>query len=185
LGGVILLGFAALLAGCGSNGSTAPTAQAPARAAATVQPQPATVAAAASQTATTAAPATAVPATASAASGRPATASATTAAAAVATPAARAAFPAQIVEPKDSRGQSDPLTWTFAPSPIKVAAGTTVTWTNTGISTHTVTADDGTSFDSGAIQRGDEWSFTFSKAGTFAYHCTFHNWMKGTVVVGG
>ncbi|HLZ68996.1 MAG TPA: plastocyanin/azurin family copper-binding protein [Dehalococcoidia bacterium] len=179
LGGAVL-GIAALVAGCGSNGPQAPT-----RAAATVQPQPATVAAAASPAATTAAPAGTATAAASAITVRPATASATPAPTATAQAAARAAFPAQIVEPKDSRGQSDPTTWTFAPRPITVTAGATVTWTNTGISTHTVTADDGTSFDSGAIQRGDAWSFTFAKAGTFPYHCTFHSWMKGTVLVGG
>jgi plastocyanin len=27
------------------------------------------------------------------------------------------------------------------------------------------------------------FSFTFPKAGTFAYHCTIHPFMKGTIVV--
>ena len=36
----------------------------------------------------------------------------------------------------------------FQPASIEVPAGSTVTWTNTGAATHTVTADDG-AFDSG------------------------------------
>jgi len=57
-----------------------------------------------------------------------------------------------------------------------------VSWTNTGPSNHTVTANDG-SFDSGTIQRNATFNFTFSKAGTFAYHCSIHPTMTATVTV--
>lgn len=71
---------------------------------------------------------------------------------------------------------------TFSAGSLKVAAGTTVTWTNNDNVTHTVTADDG-SFDSGNIAAGGIFKHTFSTAGTFNYHCTIHPGMKASVVV--
>jgi amicyanin len=65
---------------------------------------------------------------------------------------------------------------------IEIAAGTTVIWKNDDQLAHTVTADDA-SFDSGMIPTGGSWSYTFTTPGTFAYHCTPHPFMKGTVVV--
>ncbi len=67
---------------------------------------------------------------------------------------------------------------------FSVNVGDTVTWTNTGSMPHTVTAADG-SFDSGPINPGDTFSFTFSAPGTYNYACTPHPWMKATVTVGG
>jgi plastocyanin len=61
--------------------------------------------------------------------------------------------------------------------------GTTVVWTNTGAVAHTVTADDGASFDSGSLDPKATFALTPAAAGTFAYHCTFHPWMKGTLSV--
>ncbi len=47
---------------------------------------------------------------------------------------------------------------------------------------HTVT-DIEDSFDSGFVQAGSTWSYTFEKAGEFDYLCTLHPWMTGTVSV--
>jgi len=69
----------------------------------------------------------------------------------------------------------------FNPGTITVKAGTTVTWTNTGV-THTVTSNTGL-FDSGHLGSGDTFTFTFSKAGTYAYHCAIHSAMEGEVTV--
>lgn len=69
----------------------------------------------------------------------------------------------------------------FNPDVTKVKVGTTVTWTNTGV-THTVTADKGL-FDSGMFKSGETFSFTFAKGGTFTYHCAIHSSMRGTVTV--
>ena len=75
----------------------------------------------------------------------------------------------------------------FNPATITIAVGTTVTWTNTTGAPHTVTSDDGTSFDSGLntpiSASGGTFSFTFTKAGTFAYHCQIHPFMKATIIV--
>ncbi len=79
-------------------------------------------------------------------------------------------------------------TFTFSPATITIKAGTTVTWKNVTSVAHTVTSDDGgKAFDSGtsnpiAAQTGT-FSFTFKTPGTFTYHCTFHPFMKGTVIV--
>jgi plastocyanin len=69
----------------------------------------------------------------------------------------------------------------FNPTAVTVTVGSTVTWTNTDPTTHTVTFDDGP--DCGRLAQGATVSNTFSAAGTFAYHCTIHSFMKGTVTV--
>jgi plastocyanin len=71
----------------------------------------------------------------------------------------------------------------YEPARLEVAAGTTVVWTNDAPLAHTVTADDGTSFDSGTIEPGDRWAFRFTRPGTYDFHCTPHPFMKGVVVV--
>jgi plastocyanin len=70
----------------------------------------------------------------------------------------------------------------YTPTRIEVAVGTTVVWTNDSPLAHTVTADD-SGFDSGLIDVGKRWSYTFTAAGTFPFHCTPHPFMKGVVVV--
>jgi plastocyanin len=82
----------------------------------------------------------------------------------------------------------------FSPSNLTVALNTVVRWTNTGSLAHTVTADAGT-FDSGQMAGatpggtyggatpGGAFQRTFGTAGTFAYHCSNHAGMTGTVTV--
>jgi len=72
----------------------------------------------------------------------------------------------------------------FNPSTITVVIGinNTVIWNNDDSAPHTVTANDG-SFSSGNLNPGDSYTFTFTTPGTYSYHCSYHPWMKGTVVV--
>ena len=70
----------------------------------------------------------------------------------------------------------------FRPARLEIAAGTTVVWTNGGQMLHTVSAEDG-SFDSGPIEAGKRLGITFSRPGTFPFHCTPHPFMRGEVVV--
>ena len=70
----------------------------------------------------------------------------------------------------------------FVQDSITVAPGTTVTWTNTGQAPHTVTADSG-AWTSETLENGESFSFTFSKPGTFTYHCKIHPKMIGTIIV--
>lgn len=70
----------------------------------------------------------------------------------------------------------------FNPSTIKVAAGTTVKWTNKDAIGHTVTS--GTNlFNSGTIATGGTFSFTFTTAGSYPYYCSIHPTMTATVTV--
>jgi plastocyanin len=70
----------------------------------------------------------------------------------------------------------------FVPDELDVAAGTTVTWTNTDVEAHTSTSDVA-GWTSGAIAPGRQFSFAFPTAGTFTYHCAIHPGMVGKVVV--
>lgn len=70
----------------------------------------------------------------------------------------------------------------FALPSITVAAGTTVEWTNQDDVPHTATADEG-AFDSGTLNTGDSYEFTFDEPGTFSYFCEVHPNMTGTITV--
>ena len=65
-----------------------------------------------------------------------------------------------------------------SPSPV----GTTVIIRNDDSAGHTCTSDDG-AFDSGSIDGGGTFEFTFTEAGTFAFHCKVHPAMTGTITV--
>jgi plastocyanin len=72
----------------------------------------------------------------------------------------------------------------FSPTPLTVAPGTKVTWTNTDDEPHTVvSADGGKTFKSAALDTDDKFSFTFSKSGTYKYFCSIHSYMSGTIIV--
>jgi len=72
----------------------------------------------------------------------------------------------------------------YSPDVITVVIGVnnTVMWMNNDEAAHTVTGDNG-AFDSGYIGPGLSWSWTFGTAGTYSYHCSYHSWMTGTVIV--
>lgn len=71
----------------------------------------------------------------------------------------------------------------FVPATLTVKAGTKVTWTNSDSAAHTATADVDGGFDTDKLEKGAKGSVTFKKPGNYAYHCDFHAYMKGTVVV--
>ena len=79
-------------------------------------------------------------------------------------------------------GASLLTTTAYAPNPANVAVGTTVIWTN-GDSTQHTTTSDGNLWNSGSVNPRGQFSFTFTTAGTFRYHCAIHPNMVGTVVV--
>ena len=66
-------------------------------------------------------------------------------------------------------------------APVK--AGATVTAKNNDTVEHTVTADDGKSFNV-TVEPGKTATFTApSAAGDYKFHCNIHSSMKGTLVV--
>lgn len=70
----------------------------------------------------------------------------------------------------------------YKPTPLTIDLGETVTWKNEGFIPHTVTGGE---LDSGRIRGGGEFSYTFTKPGTFEYRCTIHPSMLGKVIVQG
>ncbi len=87
----------------------------------------------------------------------------------------------------------------FMPATLRIKVGTKVTWRNDEPITHTVTSGaalgvdrkttlrtgekpDGL-FDHKLAGKGDAFSFTYEKAGTYAYYCDIHQGMNAKVVV--
>jgi len=68
-----------------------------------------------------------------------------------------------------------------------------IIWENDDEVAHTVTSDDGyvdkingpfNTIDSiGLVAGGETYEFTFTKVGTYAYHCEPHPWMQGSIEV--
>jgi plastocyanin len=76
--------------------------------------------------------------------------------------------------------------FSFIPASLTIKVGTTVRWSNKGPSAHTTTSDAG-AWNSGPLNApgggggygggstaGGTFDFTFTQAGTFAYHCSLH-----------
>jgi plastocyanin len=89
--------------------------------------------------------------------------------------------------------------FSFRPDPLKVKAGTAVTWINDDDIAHTVTSGtreyapgdtgkivatkkDGL-FDNALDGQGKKAAFTFTKAGAFHYFCDRHPGMESDVIV--
>ena len=70
----------------------------------------------------------------------------------------------------------------FAPATVTVNVGDTVTWTNQGPTAHSATANDG-QLRHRHLRRRAERLAHLRHGRTFAYICTPHPFMKGTVVV--
>ncbi|HEV2262002.1 MAG TPA: cupredoxin family copper-binding protein [Candidatus Rubrimentiphilum sp.] len=71
----------------------------------------------------------------------------------------------------------------YSPKVLTITAGTTVRFINRDTEAHTVTYTGPEKFDSAGLDTGDSWTHTFTKPGTYAYFCTLHPFMKGTIVV--
>ena len=70
--------------------------------------------------------------------------------------------------------------YAFEERTLTIKAGTTVTWTNEDVASHTVTGD---AFDSGKLSQGAKWSYRFTEPGTYTYYCAYHPSMTATVIV--
>ncbi len=70
----------------------------------------------------------------------------------------------------------------FSPNPATAKVGDTITITNNDTTAHTVTADDG-SFDTKDIAPGTTATIKVTKAGSVAFHCNIHQFMKASITV--
>jgi nitrite reductase (NO-forming) len=84
-------------------------------------------------------------------------------------------------------GSSSLTTDAYAPNPIEVGVGDTVTWTNDDSQPHTATSGEAVTpdgnFDSGIMAPAATFDFTFTEAGEYPYFCLLHPNMVGTVSV--
>ena len=71
----------------------------------------------------------------------------------------------------------------FSPGTMTVSVGDTVTWRNDQNVGHTVTSDQGGELSSAIIGQGQIYRHVFTATGTYAYHCTPHSGMHGTINV--
>lgn len=82
----------------------------------------------------------------------------------------------------------------FSPNPFSESFATraSVSWVNADLmstgyggssgTTHHLVSDTGL-FDSGVFAPGTKFSFTFAASGTYAYHCSIHPSMVGTITI--
>ncbi|TMD62946.1 MAG: hypothetical protein E6I91_14400 [Chloroflexi bacterium] len=74
--------------------------------------------------------------------------------------------------------------YSFQPATLSIKMGTQVEWQNVSDAPHTVTSDTAGVFGSTSnISKNQTFKFTFTKAGTFPYHCNIHPYMKATITV--
>jgi len=72
--------------------------------------------------------------------------------------------------------------FSFGPQTITVPVGATVTWTNKDDVPHTSVSTEGV-FKSKVMDTDEQFSYTFTKAGSYPYYCTIHPKMTGKVLV--
>lgn len=65
-------------------------------------------------------------------------------------------------------------------APLTVPKGTEVTFKNADNAPHNAVGDD---FKTKDLKQGESDTVAFDKTGTYDYVCTFHPFMKGTIVV--
>ena len=85
-----------------------------------------------------------------------------------------------VASPAKAATTIDMVDLKFEPAALTVERGQTVTFVNRGKVTHNAKGKD---FFSRVVEPGGSYRHTFDRAGTFAYVCTFHPGMDGTVTV--
>ena len=89
------------------------------------------------------------------------------------TPVSQAAVTVKVIP--------DPATiGTFVAPEVAVKVGETVRWDFQDLNPHTVSS---AGFSSEPLTKGKSYSHTFTKPGTYMYHCAIHPEMLGTVTV--
>jgi len=74
----------------------------------------------------------------------------------------------------------------YEPSLVTVEKGDKVIWINQDMHMHTVTSSNATDnfeLSSDTLRKGESYSHTFEKSGSYPYYCVLHDWMIGSVIV--
>lgn len=90
--------------------------------------------------------------------------------------------PAQQGTPVTGMTHLSMQNFAYQPANIQVRAGTTVTWTNQDNVPHSITFKNGMQ-DSGLLNQGQSFRYTFNAPGTYQYYCSVHPYMVATVTV--
>lgn len=69
----------------------------------------------------------------------------------------------------------------FRPRALTITLGDTVLWVNRDIVRHNAVRPE--IFDSGDLNRGEEYSWVPADTGTYRYECTIHQRMRGLIRV--
>ncbi|HUA79010.1 MAG TPA: cupredoxin family copper-binding protein [Dyella sp.] len=96
---------------------------------------------------------------------------------------ARSGLAANAVPPKAKAYEIAIQNFAFAPKTLTVPTGTRVMWTNRDEEPHVITSAGAQFVSSKALDSGDTYTVTFSKPGTYAYYCSIHPMMVGTIIV--
>ncbi len=84
---------------------------------------------------------------------------------------------------KSATSQVEIRNFAFAPNSMTVPVGTRVVWTNRDEEPHVITSAGKQFATSPALDTSDTYAVTFSKPGTYAYYCSIHPMMVGTIIV--
>ena len=72
----------------------------------------------------------------------------------------------------------------FSNETITIKSGDTIVWTQNDATPHTVSRSGGPEmFDSGLLRQGQNFSYTFTRAGDYLYKCSIHPIMRGKIIV--
>ena len=100
---------------------------------------------------------------------------------------ANVTIPAGANAPPSGYTSGQKTTFGFGPDTVTVVIGVnnTIYWINNDVAVHTATSDNGVSpsFDTGNIAAGATAQVTLTTPGTYTYHCTYHSWMQGKIIV--
>jgi len=74
------------------------------------------------------------------------------------------------------------IDYAFEPAEQTITAGASITWQNNGQELHNV-FDLGGAWESPALKPGQTYTLTLTVPGTYAYVCSIHSGMLGTIIV--
>lgn len=94
-------------------------------------------------------------------------------------------IPSGASSPPSGYASGEKTQYGFSPDTITVVIGknNTVYFINDDVGVHTATSDAAGAFDTGNIQPGSTAQITLTTPGTYTFHCIYHAWMQGTIIV--
>jgi plastocyanin len=96
----------------------------------------------------------------------------------------RNATAANIAVPKGAKVYRVEIhNFAFEPRTLTIPTGAYVVWTNRDEEPHVITSAGALFESSKGLDTGDTHTVAFSRPGTYAYYCSIHPMMVGTIIV--